>query len=310
MSWAEISIQTTNEAVEAIANLLHEAGSNGVVTEDIPTTRMNKDGDIERLENRSETSHHVVLKGYLLVTADLDQKLDHLKKSIDQLEIFGLNPGSKQMTVQTVAEKDWENEWKQYYKPIKVSKNIVITPTWERYIRENEEEHVIKLDPGMAFGTGTHPSTILSIQALEKTLKTGDRVLDVGTGTGILSIVSSLLGAHKVIAYDLDEVAIRSAKENISLNGQQQKVTVKLNNLLHGQFEKANIVVGNLLANLVVQLSEDVPNVLDKDGFFISSGIIKKQQQKVETALISKGFQIQEVLHMEDWIAIIATCKR
>lgn len=170
----------------------------------------------------------------------------------------------------------------KYYHPVKISERFTIVPTWENYEKVSTDELIIELDPGMAFGTGTHPTTVMSLQALERTVKAGDTVIDVGTGSGVLSIGAALLGASNVQALDLDEVAVRSARENIELNQVGNVVTVGQNNLLQGIEGPVDIVVANILAEVIVRFVDDAAKVLKPGGMFITSGIIsaKKKMSK------------------------------
>ena len=182
-------------------------------------------------------------------------------------------------------------------------------PSWEEYIPVNSDELIIELDPGMAFGTGTHPTTVLCIQALERTVKQGDYCIDVGTGSGVLSIAAAMLGAEKVQALDLDEVAVESAKENIILNKVQEIVTVSQNNLLEGINEKVDVVVANILAEVILRFTEEAANTVKQGGYFITSGIIAAKKDQVKEAIEKAGFDIIETLLMEDWVALIAKRK-
>jgi ribosomal protein L11 methyltransferase len=158
----------------------------------------------------------------------------------------------------------------------------------------------------MAFGTGTHPTTVMCIQALEKYVKPGDTVIDVGTGSGILSIAAAMLGAKSVRALDLDPVAVDSARLNVKLNKVQHIVTVSQNNLLDRIEEQANVIVANILAEIILRFVDDAYRLLEKNGYFITSGIIQAKKQEVKEGLIKAGFAIEETLVMEDWIAFIA----
>ena len=166
---------------------------------------------------------------------------------------------------------------------------------------------IIELDPGMAFGTGTHPTTVMCLQALEKYVKQGDSVIDVGTGSGVLSIGAALLGASKVQALDLDEVAVQAAKENIALNNVEEVVEVTHGNLLDSIKEPASIIVANILAEVIMTFSEDAYSILPEDGLFIVSGIIAQKRDLVKEDLQSKGFEIIESVLMEEWVAIVAS---
>ncbi|MBM7645808.1 ribosomal protein L11 methyltransferase [Scopulibacillus daqui] len=310
MKWSEICIHTTQEAVEPIANILHEAGSSGVVIED--PTDLQKDwssvyGEIYDLNPDDYPMEGVLVKAYLPVNSFLGETVDGIKEAINNLITHQIDLGENTITISEVNEEEWATAWKKYYKPVRITKRITITPTWEEYKPNSKNELVIELDPGMAFGTGTHPTTILCIQALEKVLKRGDKVIDVGTGTGVLSIAAAKLGAESVFAFDLDDVAVQSARINIKLNKVNDKVTVKQNNLLdHYQGPAPRVIVANLLAEIVVRLSDDAAKVISSDGYFITSGIIKNKKYEVIEKLKSSGFMIFEILEQEDWVAIIA----
>lgn len=237
MKWSEISIHTTNEAIEPISNILHEAGASGVVIEDpAELTKEREDwfGEIYDLNPGDYPEEGVIIKAYLPVNSFISETVDSIKQEITDLIQYDIDIGTNQVTMTEVKEEDWASAWKQYYHPVKISETFTIVPTWEKYERVNSDELIIELDPGMAFGTGTHPTTVMCIQALEKTVQTGHHVIDVGTGSGVLSIAAALLGAERVLALDLDEVAIKSAKENIELNHVANKIEVRTGNLLDG----------------------------------------------------------------------------
>ena len=214
------------------------------------------------------------------------------------------------MTTQTVKEEDWENEWKKYFKPMKVTERITIVPIWEDYKKTTAEEIIITIDPGMAFGTGTHPTTILSLQALEKVITPNDLVIDVGVGSGILSIASILLGAKHVYGYDLDEVAVRSSEQNREFNQLEKEITIKQNDLLKNVEKKVNIIVSNILADILLRLVDDAWNNLQDDGYFITSGIIEAKQQLIIDKLLDTGFNVVQVNQFENWVSIIAQKKK
>ena len=168
------------------------------------------------------------------------------------------------------------------------------------------DEKIIELDPGMAFGTGTHPTTTMCIRALEKTVQPGDTVIDVGTGSGVLSIAAAKLGAASVQAYDLDPVAVESAEMNVRLNKTDDIVNVGQNSLLEGIEGPVDLIVANLLAEIILLFPEDAARVVKPGGLFITSGIIGAKEKVISEALETAGFSIEEVLRMEDWVAIIA----
>ena len=310
MKWSEISIHTTNEAIEPISNILHEAGASGVVIEDpLELTKEREDqfGEIYQLNPDDYPEEGVMIKAYLPVNSFLGETVEAIKESINNLIIFNIDLGINKVTISEVHEEEWATAWKKYYHPVKISERFTIVPSWEEYSPVNSDELIIELDPGMAFGTGTHPTTVMCIQALERTVKAGDNVIDVGTGSGVLSIAAAMLGAGQIRAFDLDEVAVRSARLNIKLNKVSEVVTVSQNNLLDGVEElSADVVVANILAEVILRFTEDVARVVKPDGYFIASGIIQPKKDQVKEALIQVGFEIEESILMEDWVALIA----
>ncbi|WP_111644333.1 50S ribosomal protein L11 methyltransferase [Paranoxybacillus vitaminiphilus] len=309
MKWSEISIHTTHEAVEAISNILHEAGAGGVVIEDpfdLTKERDTSFGEIYQLNPDDYPEEGVIIKAYLPVNSFLGETVEEIKQAINNLMLYDIDLGKNSITISEVNEEEWATAWKKYYNPVKISKKFTIVPTWETYEPVSSDELIIELDPGMAFGTGTHPTTVMCIQALEKCVKTNDIVIDVGTGSGILSIAAAMLGAKSVKALDLDPVAVDSAKLNVKLNKVQDIVTVAQNNLLDNIKEPANIIVANILAEIILRFIDDAYRLLEKGGFFITSGIIQAKKQEVKDGLIRAGFIVEETLVMEDWIAFIA----
>ena len=310
MKWSEISIHTTNEAVEPISNILHEAGASGVVIEDrtdLFKEREDRFGEIYQLNPDDYPEEGVVLmKAYLPVNSFLAETVDEIKEAINNLAEYEIDLGLNSVSLNEVHEEEWASAWKKYYHPVKISGRFTIVPTWEDYEPVSSDELIIELDPGMAFGTGTHPTTVMCIQALEKTVKENDEVVDVGTGSGVLSIAAALLGASHVTALDLDEVAVESAKQNVELNKVDNLVDVSQNNLLDGVKGKKDVVVANILAEIIMSFTDDVASAVKPGGYFISSGIISQKKEDVKQALIASGFEIEETIMMEDWVAFIA----
>ncbi|WP_433743234.1 50S ribosomal protein L11 methyltransferase [Falsibacillus pallidus] len=312
MKWSEISIHTTNEAVEPISNILHEAGASGVVIEDpfeLEKEREDQFGEIYQLNPDDYPEEGVIVKAYLPVNSFLGETVDEIKQAITNLALFNIDIGLNHVTISEVNEEEWATAWKKYYNPVKISEKFTIVPTWEEYQPVNSDELIIELDPGMAFGTGTHPTTVMCIQALERTVKKGDQVIDVGTGSGVLSIAAAMLGAEKVTALDLDEVAVNSARLNIKLNKVHDIASVAQNNLLNGINQQVDVVVANILAEVILLFTEDAAAAVKPGGYFITSGIIGQKKQMVKDALESAGFTIEETMLMEDWVAIIAKKK-
>ena len=309
MKWTEISILTTNEAVEAISNILHEAGASGVVIEDsgeLTKERIDQFGEIYALNPSDFPKNGVVVKAYLSATSFLAETVEEIKAAIINLINFDINIGENLLSISEVNEEDWATAWKQYYHPVKISERFTIVPTWEEYTPVSTDELIIELDPGMAFGTGTHPTTVMCLQALEKVVKAEDEVVDVGTGSGVLSIGAALLGAKQVHALDLDQVAVTAARENVELNKVSDVVEVFHGNLLDTVKSPADVVVANILAEIIMTFTDDAFSIVKPGGYFVTSGIIGAKKEDVKAALIASGFEIEEVLMMEDWVAIIA----
>ena len=284
LNWIELAIHTTNEALEPVTNILNELGANGVVIEDpADLTREKRDvfGEIYELDETKYPKEGIVIKSYFLENDIWPETLETIRLRINELKQYKINLGKNNLTTQIVKEEDWENEWKKYFKPMKVTERITIVPIWEDYKKTTAEEIIITIDPGMAFGTGTHPTTILSLQALEKVITPNDLVIDVGVGSGILSIASILLGAKHVYGYDLDEVAVRSSEQNREFNQLEKEITIKQNDLLKNVEKKVNIIVSNILADILLRLVDDAWNNLQDDGYFITSGIIEAKQQLI-----------------------------
>ncbi|MDF2682526.1 MAG: ribosomal protein methyltransferase [Brevibacillus sp.] len=310
MKWSEISIHTTAEATEAVSSILYEMGANGVVIEDPEVLYREWDtpfGEIYQLSPDDFPAEGVFVKAYLPVdSSELFDVVEELKEQLAQLTEYGLDIGKANIAVNDVHEDEWAHAWKKYYKPVHVTDRMTIKPVWEEYEPRHADEVIIEMDPGMAFGTGTHPTTILCLRAVEKYVDQGDRLYDVGTGTAILSIAAIKLGAEHVLAMDLDEVAVRSAQANTELNGVHESITVRQNNLLDGVEEPVDVVVANILAEVIVRFTDDVYRVLKPEGVFIASGIIQAREADVKKALADSGLVVVETIMIDDWVAIVS----
>lgn len=309
MKWSELSIHTTNEAIEAVSNIMHEAGASGVViedSEDFAKEREDQFGEIYSLDPEDFPKEGVILKAYLPVNSFLGETVEAIKLAINNLVSFDINLGANVVTISEVNEEEWATAWKKYYHPVKISKRFTIVPTWETYEPVSSDELIIELDPGMAFGTGTHPTTVMSLQALEKTVKPGHRVIDVGTGSGVLAIGAALLEAKEVHALDLDDVAVTAARINVKLNKAQDKVTVVHGNLLDTIDEPGDVVVANILAEIIMSFTDDAFGAVKPGGIYITSGIISAKKNDVKNSLEASGFVVEDVMMMEDWVTIIS----
>ena len=314
MKWTEVLIKVDPQAVEAVTDILYGLGAQGVaIDEPVDVERLREDElywdyiDEKLLENDTEETK--IMAYFSEEETNLPEKIAVIREKIRNLTEFGLSIGSGTVELSNVNQEDWESAWKQYFKPVHVTDRIVVKPEWEEYSPQ-EGEIVIEIDPGMAFGTGTHETTSMCINQIEKNLKAGDRVIDIGSGSGILSMAAVLLGAEKATGVDLDPVAVRVALENVELNNLQDKIEILHGNLTDVIREKADIVVANIMADIILILLEDVREFIKDDGLFISSGIIQEKRAAVEARLLEKNFSIVEVETKGEWCAITAQKKR
>lgn len=313
MKWTEVLIKVAPQAVEAVTDILYGLGAQGVaIDEPVDVQKLREDElywdyiDEKLLENDTEETK--IMAYFSEEETNLPEKIAVIKEKIRNLTEFGLSIGSGTVELSNVNQEDWESAWKQYFKPVHVTDRIVVKPEWEEYSPQ-EGEIVIEIDPGMAFGTGTHETTSMCINQIEKNLKAGDRVIDIGSGSGILSMAAVLLGAEKATGVDLDPVAVRVALENVELNNLQDKIEILHGNLTDVIREKADIVVANIMADIILILLEDVRAFIKDDGLFISSGIIQEKRAAVEARLLEKNFRIVEVETKGEWCAITAQKK-
>lgn len=312
MKWIEVQIKTTTEAVEAVSNILYEAGVGGVAIEDPKDVLMRTEGeeDWDYIDSKllDQDFECVIVKGYFPESEDLIDKIELIRQNVEKIPQYELDKGLGEVTTSAVYEKDWAHAWKKYYKPKKVGEKIVIKPTWEDY-EEEDGDLIIELDPGMAFGTGTHETTIMCIRELEKYVTEDVTVFDVGCGTGVLSVAAAKLGAKKVIGVDLDPVSVKVSNENIAINNVENRIDIREGNLLDVIDQEADIIVANIIAEIIAKLSEDIPRFLKGNGIFISSGIILDKIPMVQEALINQGLDIVETIELGEWACIVSRLK-
>lgn len=308
MNWLEVSVNTHSESVEVVSSILIELGSKGVSIEDPQDYYQLTDEQLEWLKVQQKDLYEtdtVIVKGYFQPSQWSKDSDVLLHEKLEEIKVYGLQTGPLSVQVKEVGEEDWANAWKQYYFPVRVTRFLTVVPSWVDYEKEQDDELLIELDPGLAFGTGTHPTTQLSLTALEQTIRGNESVLDVGTGSGVLSIASKLLGASKVTAFDIDEMATRVAKENIALNPTIGEIEVYENNLLVGVDQKSDLIVANILAEILLQMPEDAYRNLNDDGSLILSGIIESKANEVKEAYEKAGFTLVERMTMREWNCFI-----
>ncbi len=313
-NWIEVTIKTTTEAVEPITNILYEQGAGGAVIEDPKDFLFQKKNEldwdyVEEEVFKKNEEDDVLIKTYVSEEKNVMEFVEIIKQKVLGLKDFGIDIGEGSVSLDQVNEADWANAWKAYYKPTKVGQRVVVRPTWEDYAMQ-EGDLIIELDPGMAFGTGTHETTSMCIRELEKYVNKDSKVFDIGCGSGILAIAAAKLGAKEVVAVDLDEVAVKVAKENVLENKVEKSVSVMHGNLTDVIKDKADVIVANIIADIIKILAKDVQNFMKEDAIFISSGIILDKVEEVKESLIENGFEIVEVQKLGEWSAIVSKLKK
>ena len=302
-NWQELTIHVHRDAEEAVSNLMIETGSQGVAISD-SADYVGQEDRFGELYPEVEQSEMIAITAYYPDTLDIEGVKADLAARLADLTDFGLEMGQVSLESQELAEEDWADNWKKYYEPARITHDLTIVPSWTDY-EATPGEKIIKLDPGMAFGTGTHPTTKMSLFALEQVLRGGETVIDVGTGSGVLSIASSLLGAKEVFAYDLDDVAVRVAQENIALNPGMDTIQVAAGDLLRGVDLEADVIVANILADVLIHLTEDAYRLVKDQGYLIMSGIISEKWDMVRASAEAAGFFLETHMIQGEWNACV-----
>lgn len=308
MRWAEISIQTSHEATEAVADIFHELGASGVLIEDpelVNNYIHSGAWDYTDIPLAEETEI-VTVKAWLPTDESLPNKLEQLRLHIDEISRY-LDKNVGVIDCSEIQDEDWANNWKAYFHPEKIGDKIVVKPSWEEYTPA-DGEMVIELDPGMAFGTGTHATTSMCIQFLEEYIEPQKnmQIFDVGTGSGILAIAASKLGAKAVQAADYDDVAVKVAVENVEKNHETEKISVFQSDLLKNMTGKADFIIANIIADIIIRMfNSDVDSRLNPHGAILTSGIIADRIGDVTKAAQENGFVVEEMREKAGWAAIV-----
>lgn len=287
MNWLEASVQADGETAEAVSGVFNRYGRGGAVL----STDFDESGD----------AAVVTVKAYLPLDEEGLQTWQRIEEALWHLgQIYPFPPPQ----FRELAEDDWANAWKKHYHVLRVGQRLVITPPWEKY-NPQPDDVVVVLDPGMAFGTGLHPTTQMCLQALEEHLEPGDKVLDLGTGSGILAIAAAKLGAGSVLALDNDPLATRVAQANVKSNGVQNAVTVELGSL-DKDTKEFDLVLVNILARVIIELAgQGLADRVLPTGLMIVAGIIEEQEAEVTAALRKHGVEIVERRQDKDWVALV-----
>ncbi|MBF1183628.1 MAG: 50S ribosomal protein L11 methyltransferase [[Eubacterium] sulci] len=321
MKYIEVKIKTSKSGIDPVLAALMNIGINDAMIDDPDEilAMIASPGPSEWYDESQIPDLSMIEPAVTVFFADDEEgrsKSNDVRKAIEELAKsvaegrYGAEADLGELSVSAKVEDDvlWRDKWKEYFKPTKLSNNIVVKPTWCEY-EPNEEDIVIEIDPGMAFGTGTHETTMLCIRMIEKYMHGGYKVLDVGSGSGILSIAAAKLGASDVLGIDIDEDAVRVSNENYELNKVSDRAKAIVGDLTAGVDYKANIVVANLLADIVMRLSKDAKRHLGEKGIFITSGILTEKSEAVEKCMIECGFEIVEKAILGEWCSIVAMNK-
>lgn len=316
MNWVRIQIETTAPGAEAVCGRLYSLGING--------TEICDAEDLKEILSRGEKMHYligeelalpedgkVLVRAYLRDDEGLYEMVRAIKAELSQMRAIenGADFGSLALSFLNVKESDWENNWKKYFRPIRVGEKIFIKPQWET-LENPEGRTVFTVDPGMSFGTGSHATTRLCIEAIEKYLKEGDKMLDIGCGSGILSVIALLLGAESAAAVDIDPGAAKSARQNARLNDiAPERYTVLTGDILSdsslaARLGKFNLIAANIVADVIIPLSEKIPALLANGGVFIASGIILPRLSDVICAAEQNALRAIETKEDGDWAAV------
>ncbi|MFB3926512.1 MAG: 50S ribosomal protein L11 methyltransferase [Syntrophales bacterium] len=298
-TWIEIAISSPPELVESLANFMTELGSEGIYQEEEVDPR-----DLSELEPTIREE----LKAYLSAASPWQDSLSKLKGYIEDLSELFPHLKPPDFTVKTISDPDWGEQWKKYFKPLRIHKNIVIKPTWERYTASGRDI-VIEIDPGMAFGTGQHSSTRMCLEALEdillrdRTIRNW-RVLDAGTGTGILGICCAKLGAAKVTGVDIDPLAVEIARKNVVINHVGDRVEVVKQDV--GKFKgKFDLIVANLNAEPLIKLRSHLISMMEPGAYLIISGIIEQSTDSIEKKFLKDPLITQNILRDKEWVCYV-----
>ena len=307
MDWLEAVVHTTTFGSDLVSDELMALGAAGteiVDRADVPDPR--QPGVYWELYDPAMVDampDDVLVKAWFERGEKERETLEAVRTHLEQLRAQGGEVGTLALELTGVKDEDWSENWKKYYKPFRIGAHLVVRPTWEAY-EAAPGDLVIELDPGMAFGTGTHETTSMCMQLLEKHLQEGMRVMDVGTGSGILAIAAARLGAREVLAIDIDPAAVKVARENIALNHVQDRVRAVEGDLCKSEAMPCDLAVANIVADAIRMLAAPLTRHLKKGGLLICSGIIREREQDVLEAALAAGYAVADRLEKGEWVAL------
>lgn len=311
MDWIELTVHTTTQGAEVVSEALMLSGATGTMVEDradIPDPdKPNGYWEIIDPKLIDSLPEDVQVHAWFEPDATFQERLQALRSQLDMNRRLApeVDLGTLQIDTVNVKDEDWSEVWKQFYKPFRAGRSLVVKPTWEPYDAK-PGDRVIEIDPGMAFGSGTHETTGMCLELLEEAVHGGERVIDVGTGSGILAIGAALLGAKDVLAIDIDPTAVKVARENVAHNHLEQTVTTLEGNLLEKVDAQCEVCVANIIADVICMFAAPLNEHIVPGGLFICSGIIKEREQDVTDALLAAHYTILEIRRKGEWVAMIS----
>jgi ribosomal protein L11 methyltransferase len=297
--WLKIEVTTSPQLIDALSNFITEIGSQGVSQEELLP---------QSADDFPDSRDQETLTAYLPHDARMEKRIVSLNNYINSLSQLFPDLAKPSFKTEIIKDPNWGEEWKQFFKPLRVSKNIIIKPTWERYAPSGRDI-VIEIDPGMAFGTGQHPSTRMCLEALEDLiLKEREikkwRVLDVGTGTGILGISCAKLGADRVVCVDIDKKATEIARENVMINQVQGRVDI-VNRDVATIHESFDLIVANLTAKILLKLRSYLISHIQKGGYLVLSGIIEQNKPEIEENFCTASLHLHRIITEKEWVCYV-----
>ncbi len=312
MEWVELIVHTTTEGTDPVSGILMDCGASGTMIEDrsdIPDP--NQPHGIWEIIDPSlidSMPEDVLVHAWFEENPSLPSLLDSVRGKLSELSA-NLSPdsgyGTLVLETRSVDDQDWTGVWKKYFKPFRVSERLVIKPTWEPYTPE-ENDLIIEIDPGMAFGSGTHETTGMCLSLLESVIRGGEEIIDVGTGSGILAIGAALLGAGHVLAVDIDPDAVKVAQDNVLHNHVENAVSVRQGNLLDRVSDVCDICVANIISDVIISFAAPLMKHIRPDGLFICSGIVTLRSEEVARALETAGYTILKKITRGEWTAFLS----
>lgn len=309
MDYVELIVHTTTAGSDAVSDVLMEAGASGTMIEDkadIPDPSKPHGIweiiDPKLLESMPED---VLVHAWFEENPALPSLIENITSRLSQLHDTAENIGSLRVETRSVNDKSWADVWKKYFKPFYAGQHLVVKPTWEPF-DPAPGDRVIEIDPGMAFGSGTHETTGMCLSILEENIRGGEEIIDVGTGSGILAIGAALLGAGHVLAVDIDPDAVKVAAENVANNHVQDIVTVQQGNLLEKVDAVCDICVANIISDIIISFAAPLMSHIRPGGLFICSGIVSMRADEVAQALLDAGYEILQKYTRGEWTAFLS----